>query len=117
MVLRVLHLVGSPVSDFSADLSRLYAHDCLEAIVDPRRYAPVVAYVTPDARRICLATCREKEWRLERVWQAPASETPLEGREEHIELTVRLDRNQRPVIIAARVRSDTGWVRVFRPNE
>lgn len=50
MVLRVLHLVGSPLSDFSADLSRLYAQDCLEAIVDPRRYAPVVAYVTPDAR-------------------------------------------------------------------
>lgn len=50
MVLRVLHLVGSPVSNFSCDLSRLYAQDCLESVVDPRRYTPVIAYVTPDRR-------------------------------------------------------------------
>ncbi len=50
MALRVLHLVGSAVSDFYADLSRLYAADCLAATADPQRYDPVVAYVTPDRR-------------------------------------------------------------------
>lgn len=49
-MLRVLHLVGSAVSDFYADLSRLYAVDCLAATADPQRYEPVVAYVTPDRR-------------------------------------------------------------------
>ncbi|WP_295695820.1 hypothetical protein [Lapillicoccus sp.] len=48
MALRVLHLVGSAVNDFSADLSRLYARDCLESIHDPGRYEPSVAYVSPD---------------------------------------------------------------------
>ena len=48
--LRVLHLVGSAVSDFYADLSRLYAGDCLAATADPQRYEPLVAYVTPDHR-------------------------------------------------------------------
>lgn len=48
MTLRVLHLAGSAVSDFLADLSRLYARDCLEATADPARYEFVVAYVTPD---------------------------------------------------------------------
>ena len=46
-MLRVLHLVGSPTDDFHADLSRLYAADCLSAVADPSRYEPVVAYVTP----------------------------------------------------------------------
>jgi D-alanine-D-alanine ligase len=50
MALRVLHLVGSAVSDFLCDLSRLYARDCLDAIDDPARYEPVIAYVTPDGR-------------------------------------------------------------------
>jgi D-alanine-D-alanine ligase len=50
MTLRVLHLVGSPVSDFLCDLSRLYARDCLEATADPARYEFHVAYVTPDGR-------------------------------------------------------------------
>ena len=48
MSLRVLHLAGSPVSDFFCDLSRLYAADCLEATSDPERYTMHVAYVTPD---------------------------------------------------------------------
>lgn len=50
MPLRVLHLVGSPTTDFYADLSRLYAADCLEATADPARYQAHVAYVTPDRR-------------------------------------------------------------------
>jgi D-alanine-D-alanine ligase len=50
MVLRVLHLAGSAVSDFLADLSRLYARDCLAATADPARYEFHVAYVTPDGQ-------------------------------------------------------------------
>ncbi len=50
MVLRVLHLAGSAVSDFLCDLSRLYAQDCLEATADPARYEFHVAYVTPDLK-------------------------------------------------------------------
>ncbi len=48
MTIRVLHLAGSAVSEFLADLSRLYARDCLEATADPARYEVHVAYVTPD---------------------------------------------------------------------
>jgi D-alanine-D-alanine ligase len=47
-VLRVLHLAGSAVSDFYAELSRLYARDCLAATADPARYEFCVAYVSPD---------------------------------------------------------------------
>jgi D-alanine-D-alanine ligase len=47
---RVLHLAGSAVSEFLADLSRLYAQDCLEATADPDRYEFHVAYVTPDGQ-------------------------------------------------------------------
>ena len=50
MTTRVLHLAGSAVSDFLADLSRLYAADCLEATADPARYEFHVAYVAPDRR-------------------------------------------------------------------
>lgn len=50
MTVRVLHLVGSAVSDLYADLSRLYAADCLAATADPARYEFHVAYVTPDRR-------------------------------------------------------------------
>jgi D-alanine-D-alanine ligase len=50
MPLRVLHLVGSAVSDFFCDLSRLYARDCLRATEDPDRYEPVIAYVTPGGQ-------------------------------------------------------------------
>ncbi len=50
MALRVLHLVGSAVSTFFCDLSRLYARDCLLATEDPDRYEPVIAYVTPGGQ-------------------------------------------------------------------
>ena len=49
-MLRVLHLVGSAVSDFYADLSVLYARDCLQATADPARYEFHVAHVSPDGR-------------------------------------------------------------------
>ena len=48
MPLRLLHLVGSAVSDFYAELSRLYAADCLNATADADRYESLVAHVTPD---------------------------------------------------------------------
>jgi D-alanine-D-alanine ligase len=50
MVMRVLHLVGSAVSDFLCDLSRLYAQDCLESTADPANYEFHIAYVTPDLK-------------------------------------------------------------------
>ena len=53
--MRVLHLVGSAVSEFYADLSRLYATDCLTATADPQRYESFIAFVSPD-RRWCLPT-------------------------------------------------------------
>lgn len=45
--LAVLHLVGSPVDDFHADLSRMYASACLGALADPDRYDVHLAYVSP----------------------------------------------------------------------
>jgi D-alanine-D-alanine ligase len=48
MVLRVLHLVGSAVSDFYCDLSRLYAQDCLDSTANPALYEFSIAYITPD---------------------------------------------------------------------
>src|ERR1700712_5348714 len=48
MTLRVLHLAGSAVSEFLADLSCLYARDCLAATADPTRYEFHIAYVAPD---------------------------------------------------------------------
>ena len=48
--LRVLHLVGSPVDEFFADLSRLYARDALGAVHDPQRYEAVIAHVAPGGR-------------------------------------------------------------------
>lgn len=50
MTLRVLHLIGSAVSHFHVDLSRLYAGDCLRATADPEQYEFLIAYVTPDGR-------------------------------------------------------------------
>lgn len=50
MVVRVLHLAGSAVDEFHADLSRVYAEDCLASTADPSRYEFHVAYVTPDHR-------------------------------------------------------------------
>ncbi len=58
-MLNVLHLTGSPTSEFFADLSRLYAGDCLEATADPSRYRFHIAYVAPD-----------------RTWRFPADLTP-----------------------------------------
>jgi D-alanine-D-alanine ligase len=49
-VLRVLHLVGSAVSSFYCDLSRLYAQDCLENTADPALYGFHIAYISPDQR-------------------------------------------------------------------
>jgi D-alanine-D-alanine ligase len=46
--LRVLHLVGSADDDFHAELSRVYAADCLAGTSDPSRYEPSIAFVTPD---------------------------------------------------------------------
>jgi D-alanine-D-alanine ligase len=48
VTIRVLHLAGSAISEFLADLSRLYAQDCLEATADPARYEFHIGYVTPD---------------------------------------------------------------------
>ena len=50
MALRVLHLTGSANNELLADLSHLYAADCLDTVADPRRYAPIVADVSPDGR-------------------------------------------------------------------
>jgi D-alanine-D-alanine ligase len=47
-VVRVLHLVGSATDDFHADLSRLYAGGCLNALADRTRYETHIAYVSPD---------------------------------------------------------------------
>lgn len=48
MALRVLHLVGSAISEFYCDLSRLYAQDCLESTANPALYEFHIAYITPD---------------------------------------------------------------------
>lgn len=50
MALRVLHLVGSAVSEFLCDLSRLYAQDCLESTADAAAYEFHLAYITPDGK-------------------------------------------------------------------
>lgn len=47
MTTRILHLAGSPVSTFYADLSRLYAADALAATFDPELYEAVPAFVVP----------------------------------------------------------------------
>ena len=49
-MLHVLHLTGSAESEFLAELSQLYAADCLRATADPDRYVFTVADVTPDGR-------------------------------------------------------------------
>ena len=45
---RVLHLVGSAQSEFMAELSRLYAGDCLQETAECAE--AVIAYVSPDRR-------------------------------------------------------------------
>ena len=47
-LLRVLHLVGSPVDDFYVKLSRVYAGGCLDALADRTGYDAHIAYVSPD---------------------------------------------------------------------
>lgn len=49
-VLRVLHLVGSAVSEFYCDLSRLYAQDCLDSTANTELYEFHIAYVSPDGK-------------------------------------------------------------------
>ncbi len=44
----VLHLAGSPTDDFHADLSRLYAADCLAALEGTGPGDVHLAYVSPD---------------------------------------------------------------------
>jgi D-alanine-D-alanine ligase len=48
MVIRVLHLVGSAVSEMLSELSLVYARDCLASTADPARYEFHVALVSPD---------------------------------------------------------------------
>jgi D-alanine-D-alanine ligase len=48
--LQVLHLVGSAVSEFYGDLSRLYASDCLKHTANPALYQFHIAYITPDRK-------------------------------------------------------------------
>jgi D-alanine-D-alanine ligase len=47
-VVRVLHLIGSAVSEFYEDLSCLYAQDCLESTADPALYEFHIAYISSD---------------------------------------------------------------------
>ncbi len=44
----VMHLVGSAVDEFHADLSRVYAADALRTLDDPARFRMIVASVDPD---------------------------------------------------------------------
>lgn len=44
----VLHLVGSPTSDFYRELSELYARGCVDAVRDDRRYRFVFAHLDPQ---------------------------------------------------------------------
>ena len=48
MARTVLHLVGSPVDEFHAELSALYARGCLDVLLD--RYDNRVAYVSPGGK-------------------------------------------------------------------
>ena len=77
MTRTVLHLVGSAVSEFYADLSRLYAADCLVATADAALYDMQIAYVTADL-----------QWRfprdLSRAAIAAAPPMPLAAALEHI---------------------------------
>lgn len=47
-MITVLHWVGSPESEFWADLSRLYAQDCWTATADPDRYQFELVYISPN---------------------------------------------------------------------
>lgn len=49
-VIRVLHLVGSPTSQASCELSELYAGDCIAALRGSDKYEFIIALVTPDGQ-------------------------------------------------------------------
>ena len=49
-VLRVLHLVGSAVSDFYCNLSRLFAESCLKNTANSALYEFHIAYISPDGQ-------------------------------------------------------------------
>lgn len=66
MTTRVLHVAGSPVSEFYADLSRLYATDALAATADPALYEMVPAYVVPGG-----AWCFPTDLSHEAIARAP----------------------------------------------
>jgi D-alanine-D-alanine ligase len=46
--LRILHLAGSPTSDFFSELSLVYARGCGDAVADRTRHTFVHAVVSPD---------------------------------------------------------------------
>jgi D-alanine-D-alanine ligase len=48
--LRLLYLVGSAVDDFHADLSRLYAGDCLKAQGESTHHLAAIAYISPGGK-------------------------------------------------------------------
>ena len=50
LVLRVLHLVGSAVSDFYCYISRVYAEDCLKNAATSALYESHIAYVSTDGK-------------------------------------------------------------------
>lgn len=58
-MVRILHLTGSPTDRLLAELSRLYAADCLTATADPDRYEFLIADVQPGGS-----------------WRFPSSLTP-----------------------------------------
>ncbi len=64
--LRLLHLVGSAVDDFHADLSRLYAGACLDALAGSADYAAQIAYVSPDG-----SWCFPTELSVHAIHEAP----------------------------------------------
>ena len=48
--MRILHLVGSAENNFYANLSLLYARECLEATMSNSFYEFHIAYITPDSQ-------------------------------------------------------------------
>lgn len=64
----LLHLVGSAVDEFYADLSRLYASGCLNALADQVNH---VAYISPDGRWRFPADLSDRA-----LAQAPALQLP-----------------------------------------
>ncbi|MGT2427382.1 hypothetical protein [Amnibacterium kyonggiense] len=48
--MRLLHLVGSSVDEFHADLSRLYARGCLDALAELEEHESLIAHLDPDGR-------------------------------------------------------------------